>query len=89
MQNVSTKYLDIGDVEVSDTVNDDITSIVFLSASLSIETSAVKNQAEDCILWQVRGCLNEGLLMVDRLDMCSDVSVHFTCLVLESGRMAD
>lgn len=49
MQYISIENLDIGDFKVGDAIDHDVAGIVFLSASLCIETRSVEDDSKNCI----------------------------------------
>jgi hypothetical protein len=55
MQNISTENLHIGHLEVCDTIDDDVASIIFLTAGFCVEARAIEKDAE-CRIFRDTRC---------------------------------
>lgn len=77
MQNVSVVNLHIVDEEVGLAIDDDSTSVVFLSSRFSVEVGLVQNDSESSIGRKFVRVVVELRREVDCLDRCVDVSESY------------
>jgi hypothetical protein len=68
VQHVPVVHLHVRDLEVSDAVDDDVARVVLLSTSLRVEARAVEEDAEGRVFGDIRGSVDEFLVVEDGLD---------------------
>ena len=74
MKDIAVVNLHVGDLEISDAVNHNVSGIGLLTTRFGIKARAVKNQAEGSIPGNVRRRLDKRLLVKNRLDISGDIS---------------
>lgn len=85
MQDVPSVHLDVLDVEFGFAVDEDLAGVVFLASLLGVEVGSVDYYADLRVGGDVLSALDEGLVVVDGLDLTSDVTSP--CETLASGFM--
>lgn len=85
MQDVPSVHLDVLDVEFGFAVDEDLAGVVFLASLLGVEVGSVDYYADLRVGWDVFSALDEGFIVVDSLDLTSDVSSP--CEMLAPGPM--
>ena len=72
MQHIPIERLHIHHLEIGDTINNNVSGIVFLSTGLGIETCLIEDDANSGTFFDRRSGGDECLICVNRLDLCRD-----------------
>lgn len=68
VQHIATIRLDIDDFEIGDTIDHNVTCVVFLSTRFGIEACLIQNESKGSIFWNIFGRLEERLVVKYRFD---------------------
>ena len=78
MEYVAVENLNVRDLELCDTIDDDASGIVLLTTRFRVEASTIQKDTEGRVVSDLLSGGQEGLLVVDGNDLGSDVALLCT-----------